>query len=75
MPVTPDVIISKPLKFIRNTLLVIGLFFAVLAVVAFNNSDGRFLVHAILSAGVFFLATKIKFKLIKRVQVDGYERV
>lgn len=71
---TPETIISKPLEFIHNAFGFIGAAFAAGTGLSFVL-NGNYLLPALISGVSFFVASKIKFKWIKEVEVGGYKRV
>lgn len=71
---TPETIISKPLKFIHDSLMLSGTLFLVISLIHFAAGGNGFvqLFIAIVLGG---LGSKIKFKWVKEVEVGGYRRV
>lgn len=74
MPVTPDVIINKPRKFLHDALTGAGMFTGLYAALAAVN-DAHFIVPALISVVSFYLGSKIKYKTVKTAQIDQYKRV
>lgn len=69
---TPEVIISKPLEFLHNAFGMIGVIFAIGTALTFAQS-GNFVLPALISGAAFYIASKIKFRWVKRGEVGVYE--
>lgn len=68
---TPEVIINKPLQFLHNAFLLVGVMFALGAIVGFQNGQ-NFLLPALISGGAFLVASKIKYRWDKKIEIGGY---
>ena len=69
---TPEVIIVKWRKFFHDLFSVLAGLSGVVALVAFLLGGSFFLALAV-AVGSGFAATKIKFKLVKKFEVGGFE--
>ncbi|MEO1207180.1 MAG: hypothetical protein AAFV45_12705 [Pseudomonadota bacterium] len=57
----PNKIINRPLQFLHSILIMAGVFFGVIAVVAFNEG-GNFIGPGFFAALLIFLGSKIKYQ-------------
>lgn len=71
---TPEVIINQPLKTLHHTLAGVGGFFLLIAALHFAMGNNGIL-QIIIGAALFYLASKIKYRLVKQVEVSGYKRM
>lgn len=74
MSYTPDVIINKPRKFLHDLLNGVAAFAGLLAIAGFLTG-GSYVFALLVAIGCAVAASKIKFRLVKRVEAATYEYV
>ncbi|MCC7253063.1 hypothetical protein [Hyphomicrobium sp.] len=71
---TPEVIINKPLKLAHDFFKGIAILFGGLMLFALL-AGGNFVPALLLCVASAYAASKIKYTLVKQVEVGGYKRV
>lgn len=69
---TPDVIINKTAQSFRNFLVGVGLFLAFAGIVAFSNGGNGFWL-LLLGGGALGIASKVKVRWEKGIEIGGYK--
>lgn len=71
---TPEVIINKPLQFVKRTLVGGGLFFSGASFIHFAVGNNG-IIQLLIGGALFWLASKVKYKWVKEFEVGGFKRV
>lgn len=69
---TPETVTNGFAQFCRYVLVGVGIFFALAALGGYHN-DGAVFVPAVISAGAFLLALKLKVHWRKKAEVGVYK--
>jgi hypothetical protein len=69
---TPNIIINKTAQNFRNALIAVGLFLALAGIGTFQNGGNGFWL-LLLGGGAFGIASKVKVRWEKRIEVGGYK--
>jgi len=71
---TPEVIINKPLQYVKRMLAGGGVFFLLVGGIHFAAGNNGIL-QIIIAGALFWLASKVKYKWVKEFEVGGFKRV